>query len=84
MKEYQQFDKVLAEIHSRPEFEGRVVKPIMEKFEGFTLKLSYGWMMDENDSYPNEVAWITPNDSRFPEEFPNWIAGGDIKILDDY
>ena len=56
---------------------GRGVKPEAEQLDGKTYYFSFGWLMDENDPYPGEEAWI-PRDPAYPIEAPAWIARGDL------
>jgi hypothetical protein len=56
---------------------GREIKPEAEQIDGKTYAFRQGWVMDENDPYPGEEAWI-PHDPAYPVEAPCWIARGDL------
>lgn len=57
---------------------GKEVKPEVEQVDGKTYWFRPGWLMDENDPYPNEEAWIV-NDLTYPlYDAPIWIASGDL------
>ena len=57
---------------------GREVRPEAEQLDGKTYTFTYGWLMDENDPYPGEQAWL-PRDSTYPVGAPPWIASGDLE-----
>ena len=56
---------------------GRGIKPEAEQIDGKTYAFRFGWVMDENDPYPGEEAWL-PQDTTYPVEAPCWIARGDL------
>ena len=53
------------------------MKPEAEKIDGKTYSFTQGWVMDNDDPYPNETAYI-PRDPDYPDEAPIWIASGDL------
>lgn len=56
---------------------GRDVKPEAEQIDGKTYLFRFGWLMDKDDSYPREEAWIA-DDPNYPGTAPTWIASGDL------
>lgn len=56
----------------------RPVRPEAEQLDGNLYKFTKGWVMDETDPYPGEVAWI-PDDPLYPDNAPIWIASGDLE-----
>ena len=56
---------------------GRGVKPETEQINGKTYRFEIGWVMDKNDPYPGETAYIS-KDPAYPLEAPCWIASGDL------
>jgi len=62
---------------------GLEVKPEAEKIDGCTFMFYYGWTMDNQDTYPEEIAWI-PRDKNYPVDAPAWIASGDLQTVPDY
>ncbi len=56
---------------------GRGVKPEVEGVDGKTYLFRFGWLMDKDDSYPGEEAWIAADPS-YPHTAPVWIASGDL------
>jgi hypothetical protein len=53
------------------------IRPEAEQLEGKTYKFEFGWVMDDNDPYPNETAWL-PSDPAYPVDGPTWIASEDL------
>lgn len=56
---------------------GRDVRPGAEQLDGRVFVFIYGWMMEDDDPYPGEVAMI-PDDPTYPVGAPHWIASGDL------
>ena len=56
---------------------GREVRPEAEQIDGKTYAFRFGWVMDADDPYPGEEAWIA-HDPTYPIEAPVWIARGDL------
>ena len=56
----------------------RDVRPEVEQVDGKVFMFSYGWLMDNDDPYPGEVAWL-PDDTNYPVSAPTWIASGDLE-----
>lgn len=56
---------------------GLSVKPEAETIDGKTYNFIFGWTMDKNDKYPEEIAYI-PRDPSYPVDAPIWIASGDL------
>lgn len=56
---------------------GRPVRSGVKLIDGKCFNFSEGWVMDNTDPYPNEIAMI-PNDNRWPQSAPKWIASGDL------
>lgn len=59
---------------------GREVRPEAEQTDGRVYLFGYGWMMEDDDPYPGEVAMI-PEDPTYPADAPHWIASGDLVAL---
>ncbi len=57
---------------------GRPVRPEAEQLDGKVFIFRMGWLMDEDEPYPGEQAWV-PNDFDWPADAPSWIAAGDLK-----
>lgn len=57
---------------------GREVKSGAEQIDGKTYMFRPGWVMDADDPYPGEDAWI-PDDQQYPTDGPAWIASGDLE-----
>ena len=57
----------------------RTVKPEAEQIDGKVYNFRHGWIMDNDDPYPGEVAWI-PDDGEYPIDAPSWIASGDLEF----
>lgn len=58
---------------------GRKVKPGAEQMDGKTYWFRFGWLMDDEDPYPGEEAWIANDaDENYPADAPVWIASGDL------
>lgn len=55
----------------------RPVRPESEAIDTRTYTFRYGWLMDDDDSYPGEVAWIA-SDPAYPRDAPVWVASGDL------
>ncbi len=55
----------------------RAVRPNAEQLEGKTYVFTYGWVMDKNDPYPGEIAYL-PHDPSYPVDAPCWVASGDL------
>ncbi len=53
------------------------VKPEAEEIDGKTYNFTVGWVMNDEDAYPTETAYI-PRDPNYPDEAPIWIASGDL------
>lgn len=68
---------------ARPDGSPWPVKPEAEPLDGRELDLMYGWVMDEDDPYPGEVAWLLLSDEQLrrglPETVPIWVASGDLE-----
>lgn len=58
---------------------GMEVKPEAEEIDGKTYNFTVGWIMNDEDAYPNETAYI-PRDPDYPDDAPIWIASGDLII----
>jgi hypothetical protein len=58
---------------------GIKVKPEAEEIDGKTYNFTVGWVMNDEDAYPTETAYI-PRDPNYPDEAPIWIASGDLII----
>jgi hypothetical protein len=56
------------------------VKPEAEQIDGNIYLFKKGWVMDEDDKYPEEEALI-PTDANWPADAPGWIASGDLEIV---
>lgn len=56
---------------------GKKVKPEAELVDGKTFVFLFGWLMGENDPYPDEEAWRA-YDTSYPIEAPSRIASGDL------
>jgi len=56
---------------------GREVRPEAEQIDGKTYNFTHGWVMNNDDPYPTEIAYI-PRDNEYPDEAPTWIASGDL------
>ena len=56
------------------------VRPNAEQIDGRTYRFRYGWVMDEDDPYPGEVAFL-PDDPAYPDDGPTWVASGDLEGL---
>lgn len=65
-------------VRLRPEYRGRPPKDTARSIDGKTHHFRYGWTMDDDDTYPGEVAWIADR-LGWPEDAPGWIAGGDLE-----
>ena len=61
---------------------GRAVKPESEQIDGKSHLFTYGWTMGEDDSYPDEIAYI-PDREGWPIDAPSWIASGDLSIFEE-
>lgn len=61
---------------------GLGVKPEAEQIDGKTYFFRFGWVMNGDDSYPGEEAWII-NDDSYPLDAPVWIASGDLITVDN-
>ena len=57
---------------------GLPVKPEAEKYDGKVFEFTYGWTMDEGDTYPGEVAYMLPMEEDYKESDLLWIASGDL------
>jgi hypothetical protein len=57
---------------------GKPIRPEAEQLDGNSYTFEEGWIMDANDPYPGEVAWI-PHDPSYPSDAPTWIASGDLR-----
>lgn len=57
---------------------GRDVKPGAEQIDGKTYWFRFGWLMDDEDPYPDEEAWWRADDPAYPVTAPLWIASGDL------
>lgn len=55
----------------------RAVKPEAERVDGKGYNFEEGWIMDDSDPYPGEVAWLAV-DKAWPKGAPIWVAGGDL------
>jgi hypothetical protein len=75
---YDHGSKVRATVRIRRD---RPVKPEAEQIDGQAYTFIYGWMMDDDDSYPDEIAWLVSDDD-YPKDAPVWIANGDLEIED--
>jgi hypothetical protein len=53
------------------------VRPEALQLDGNSYVFERGWIMDADDPYPGEVAWI-PCDPAYPSDAPTWIASGDL------
>jgi len=58
---------------------GGKIKPEVQLIQGKTFDFKFGWVMNDTDPYPDEVAWI-PDSENWPEMAPIWIASGDLDI----
>lgn len=59
---------------------GLEVKPEAEQLDGKTYNFTEGWVMNDDDPYPTELAMI-PRDKNYPDEAPIWIASGDLTTV---
>lgn len=59
---------------------GMEVKPEAEEIDGKTYNFTVGWVMNDEDAYPTETAYI-PRDPDYPDNAPIWIASGDLIAL---
>lgn len=59
---------------------GMEVKPEAEEIDGKTYNFTVGWVMNDEDAYPTETAYI-PRDPDYPDNAPIWIASGDLIVL---
>lgn len=53
------------------------VKPEAEQVDGNVYLFRHGWVMDDDDPFPGEIAWIA-YDPAYPPDAPTWIASGDL------
>lgn len=60
---------------------GLEVRPNAEQIDGQVYRFTRGWLMEEDDPYPGEVAMI-PEDPAYPADAPNWIASGDLEQVE--
>lgn len=63
-----------------------LVKAEAETLDGKEFELEYGWLMDEGDPYPGEIAWLFSIDEFRKhgldvERAPMWLASGDLELL---
>jgi len=66
-----------ARVKLRETYKGRPIKAEAKQFAGRTLDFRYGWVMDDEDPYPGEIAWI-PVDNEIGNVI-GWFAGGDLE-----
>ncbi len=52
------------------------LRPEVKQFIGQTLNFSYAWTMDEDDPYPDEIAYSCRH-----KDFPYWVPERDIRRL---
>lgn len=66
----------------RESYKSRPLKESINDFRGQTVNLRAGWIMDEDEKYPNEYAMLTVPDIDFffRTKIP-WIASGDVEII---
>ena len=62
----------------RPVYDGRAIRPNAQQINDKTYNFMLGWVMDDDDPYPGETAWI-PRDDTYPKDAPTWIASGDLE-----
>jgi hypothetical protein len=56
---------------------GKQIKPAARAIDGQRYYFSCGWVMNTDDKYPGEIAWIA-DDPKYPMEAPIWLASGDL------
>jgi len=80
--------KVLAEVKMREvnPHNGGLIKPEAVRLQGYRGVFNFAWHMDEDDPYPNEVAFMPDSDRQkyfgtWPDDAPGWIASGDLHLI---
>ena len=79
---------MIAIVKLRTEYKGRPIRPECEPLNGRTLEFRRGWLMNDDDPYPGEIAWIPTNQDELTgicgaAVVITWLASGDLKIIDE-